>query len=411
MKDNNNSKQYNWTRFKRLDLSALPTPVHVLDIASLKENLRILKDVQDASGARIIFALKAFAQFSMFPIMREYLSGASASSLHEALLAHQEFGGELHLCAPAYPPEDLSQLINIADHIVCNSIYQLKLVHEAALQAGKKPSLGLRLNPEHSEVEVALYDPCAPGSRLGIRLDQLQKFESQSEFNTLKKNISGLHFHTLCEQGLAPLQRTLAIIEERFGNWIDHVQWINFGGGHHITHPDYDRMGLVQLIRNFKARHNDIEVYLEPGEAVVIHTGILISSVLDILPVSSSDPIQEEAATLILDTSATAHMPDILEMPYRPEILGAAKAGQKKYTYRLGGLTCLAGDHIGEYSFDHPLQPGDRLFFLDMSHYTMVKNTNFNGVRRPALASCDTQTGAVNLIQKFGYIDFRNRMG
>lgn len=376
----------------------LPTPIHILDEVALRGNLEILSQVQQASGARIILALKAFAQWSAFPIIREYLPGATASSLNEAMLAHEHFGGELHVTAPAYPQDEFSELLKIADHIVFNSFRQWHRFRAEALAfgnaSGRQIEFGLRLNPEHRETEVELYDPCAPGSRLGATR---QEFDDQS-----LEGISGLHFHTLCQRGLPALARTLAVVERNFGEALRHVRWVNFGGGHHITQPGYDVPGLIDLIRKFRARYG-VEVYLEPGEAAAINTGVLVSRVLD---VRSGQP-----ATVIVDASATAHMPDTLEMPYRAEILDASLPGDRAWTARLGGMTCLAGDILGDYSFDRPLQEGDWIVFLDMSHYTMVKSSNFNGVRTPSIAIGNSRSGELRIVRRFGYADYRDRLG
>ncbi|MCB1316103.1 MAG: carboxynorspermidine decarboxylase [Leptospiraceae bacterium] len=385
--------------FLKLDLDSIRTPVHIIDEVALTRNLRVLRSVQDRTGAKIILALKAFAQFSVFPLIRDYLPGSTASSLNEARLAAEEFKGEVHLCAPAFPPEEVPKLVELADHIVFNSFYQRDLFWPAVQKANAHRSAdpiqcGLRLNPEHRETEVALYDPCAPGSRMGIRHADFIKGDLSG--------ITGLHFHTLCEVGCPPLARTLEAVERKFGRYIHQMQWINWGGGHHISHPDYDVDGLCRLIDDFRNRYHHIQVYLEPGEAIAIRTGVLVSTVLDI--------INQTPPVVILDTSATAHMPDVLEMPYRPEIYGAGEPGQFAHTYRLGGLTCLAGDVIGDYSFAEPLRRGDRLMFLDMSHYTMVKSSNFNGVRTPSIAIANSDTGSLRVVREFGYEDFRNRL-
>ncbi len=393
--------------FRNFDHSGLPTPVHVIDTAALRRNLAILADVQEQSGARIIHALKAFAQWSVFPIMREYLSGATASSLAEARLAHEDFtdhgrAGEVHITAPAYTEAEIGGILNCVDHIVFNTFTQFDRFRERVERHNRNIECGIRVNPEHSEAETALYDPCAPGSRLGSKHAVFEERIAQLGIDAAFAGISGLHFHTLCEQGLPPLERTLAVFEKKFGAYLTRMRWVNFGGGHHITKADYDRDGLVRLITEFRNRHPHLKVYLEPGEASVVETGVLVSTVQDILP--GTPPIA------VLDTSATAHMPDVLEMPYRPEILDASEPGIRKYTYNLGGLTCLAGDVIGEYSFDHELQPGDRLIFLDMSHYTMVKNTMFNGVGLPAIAVGDTNSGELRVVREFGFEDYRRRL-
>lgn len=387
---------HQFTDFSQLDTSRLPSPCFVVDEVAVERNLRILSEVAEASGAKILAALKAFSMWHFAPLVSRYLSGTCASGLHEARLGREHYGGEVHVFGAAYSEEDLSQILEIADHVVFNSCAQWRrfqpLVQEAL---AKRPQLrfGLRINPEHSEGDVAIYDPCAPGSRLGIPLSQLD--ESALE------GISGLHFHTLCEQDFPPLQRTLAAVEERFGHLLPQMDWINFGGGHHITRPDYQRDDLVQCIRDFSERHA-VQVYLEPGEAVAIGTGVLLGTVLDL-----SWNTMDQA---ILDISATCHMPDVLEMPYRPAIYGAGEPGQLGHDYRLGGLTCLAGDVVGDYSFAKALEPGQRILFQDMAHYTMVKTSTFNGTRLPAIAVWNSETDALQVIREFGYEDFQQRL-
>ncbi len=385
--------------FFSFDPRRVPSPCFVIDEVAIENNLRILERVQRESGAKVLGALKAFSCWRLGPLTARYLSGTCASGLHEARLGREEYGagaGEVHVFSAGYSEADLREILRIADHLVFNSFSQWQrfqsLIREAAAQ---RPQLrfGLRINPEHSEGEVAIYDPCAPGSRLGIPLSQ---FEGQS-----LEGISGLHFHTLCEQDLQPLQRTLAAVEKTFGHLIPQMEWINFGGGHHISRPDYDVEGLIRLIRDFRARY-DVQVYLEPGEAMAIRSGVLVAEVLDVL--------HTDRDQAILDTSATCHMPDTLEMPYRADIFGAGQPGEKKHSYRLGGMTCLAGDVIGDYSFDQPLQPGQRLIFDDMSHYTMVKTTTFNGIGLPAIAVWNSETDELQLVREFGYEDFKNRL-
>jgi carboxynorspermidine decarboxylase len=411
----------NWEDFRRLDLSAAPTPIHIIDEVALKRNLEILADIQKRTGARVILALKAFAQFNTFTLIRNYLPGATASSLSEARLAYEEFtdsgatGGEVHICAPAYSDGEFDDLLKYGDHIVFNSFSQwdrfrsrVQNYNTRARTSGARPiECGLRVNPEHSEGDVALYDPCAPGSRLGTRLASFERRarETGAELEGVLEGLDGLHFHTLCEQGVEPLERTLAVVEKKFGRYLSKLRWINFGGGHHITRSDYDVDRLCNLVIDFRRRNENIEVYIEPGEAVVLGTGVLVSRVLDIVPGAPG-----EFPSVILDTSATAHMPDTLEMPYRAEILGAGEAGRFAHTYRLGGLTCLAGDVIGEYSFERELSCGEELIFLDMSHYTMVKNTCFNGVGLPAIATANTRSGELKVAKVFGYEAYRDRL-
>jgi len=375
-------------------LAQSPSPAYVIHLGLLEENLRVLKSVEERSGATVLMALKAFAGFHTFPLIRRYLSGICASGPIEAQLGHEEFGGQIHTFAPAFTGQDMDKLLRWTDHLVFNSFSQWQR-WKARVQAAERPiACGLRVNPEHSTGQVPLYDPCAPGSRLGIKRDE---FAGQD-----LDGISGLHFHTLCEQNSDDLESTVEAFEEKFSEFFPQLEWVNFGGGHHITRPDYDIDRLVRIITDFRQRHN-LAVFLEPGEAVALNTGVLIATVLDILP--------REPPMAILDTSATAHMPDVLEMPYRPQIVGAGEPGEKAHTYQLGGMTCLAGDQIGEYSFDAKLSPGDRLAFLDMAHYTMVKTTMFNGVQHPSIALYHPDTDQVEVVRRFGYEDFRNRMG
>ncbi|MEH6469912.1 MAG: carboxynorspermidine decarboxylase [Halopseudomonas sp.] len=382
--------------FHAFDPACVPSPCFVVDRAVVEQNLQRLHRVQQASGAKVLAALKAFSCWQLGPLTASYLSGICASGLHEALLGKQEYGGEIHVYSAAYSETDLAEILTIANHVVFNSFGQWQRF-QPLIQAAKaqRPELefGLRINPEHSEGEVEIYDPCAAGSRLGVPLSQ---FEDQS-----LEGISGLHFHTLCEQGFAPLERTLDAVEVKFGHLLKQMQWVNFGGGHHISHPDYQVDALIARIREFSAKYG-LQVYLEPGEAVAIHSGVLVAEVLDV--------IHTDRDQAILDTSATCHMPDTLEMPYRADIFGAAEASEKSYSYRLGGMTCLAGDVIGDYSFDAPLQPGQRLMFDDMSHYTMVKTTTFNGIRLPSIAIWDSRTDECRVVRDFGYQDFRDRL-
>lgn len=385
-----------FTDFGKLDLSRLPSPCFVVDEVAVERNLRILSDVAEASGAKILGALKAFSMWSFGSMTHQYLSGTCASGLHEAKLGHEEYGGEVHVFAAAFSQADIDELLTFAHHIVFNSCGQWLRFREQCLAAKKqRPELqfGLRINPEHSEGTVPIYDPCAPGSRLGITLPQLDE--------SVLEGITGLHFHTLCEQGFEPLSRTVAAVEKNFGHLLSQMDWVNFGGGHHITADGYNINGLVELVQVFRQRHN-VEVYMEPGEAMAIGTGVLSCEVLDIT--------WNQVNQAILDTSATCHMPDTLEMPYRPDITGAEEAEKLAHTYRLGGLTCLAGDVIGDYSFAKPLEVGQRLVFEDMGHYTMVKTTTFNGTKLPAIAIWNSETDALRVVKEFGYADFKHRL-
>jgi carboxynorspermidine decarboxylase len=379
------------------DVASVETPAYVVDRGLLKKNLEKLAMVQRESGAKILLAMKGFSMFATFDLVREYLHGCCSSGLHEALLGHEEFRRELHVYAPAFKQAEMEAIIPIAHHISFNSPTQWqkwKPMLDAARTAGlHAPSPGIRVNPEHSEVECSLYDPCSPSCRLGTRSETLD----QEDLTGLE----GLHFHALCEQDSDVLERTLAAVEKRFPKLLAQVKWVNMGGGHHITRNDYDVQRLIRVIRGFKERY-DVEVYLEPGEAVALNTGYLIASVLDIVP--------SDMPTAILDTSATAHMPDTLEMPYRPHILGTDQPGVLPHTYRLGGMTCLAGDVINEYSFPEPLQIGQKLVFTDMAHYTMVKTSTFNGVPHPDIDLYDPETGVLRVVRRFGYLDFKQKL-
>ncbi|MBX7255169.1 MAG: carboxynorspermidine decarboxylase [Candidatus Hydrogenedentes bacterium] len=380
--------------YPNLELSkSVPTPSYIVDEGALRRNLETLAEVQERAGCTIILALKGFAMWSTFPLVREYLRGTTASSVNEARLGREEFGGEVHVYAPAYGDDEMNPLLDIADHVTFNSFSQWNRHKPRVAAHHRRVKCGIRINPEHSEVEVALYDPCAPCSRLGMT-------EAQFRGESLD-GITGLHFHTLCELNSDALERTLGAVEKRFGKYIAAMEWVNFGGGHHITRPDYDKERLIRLVSSFRDRY-DVKVYLEPGEAIALNTGVLVASVLDVF--------HNGVDIAILDTSATAHMPDVLEMPYRPQIVGAGMPGEKAHTYRLGGLTCLAGDVIGDYSFETPLKAGDRLVFLDMAHYSMVKNTTFNGVPLPSIGIYNPDTRETRIVRRFGYEDYKGRL-
>jgi carboxynorspermidine decarboxylase len=376
-------------------VSQVRTPCYLVDISLLRKNCEILRSVKERTGSKILLALKGFAMWSVFDTINKYLDGTSGSSICECRLGKEEFGGEVHICCPAYRSDEIDEIASIVDHIVFNSMGQLDHFADEILSAGRDIEIGLRLNPMHSEVEVDLYNPCGPGSRLGVRPNQMP--------DKLPDSVSGLHFHTLCEKNSDSLERTLAAAEKYFGRFFSQVRWVNFGGGHHVTRADYDVDLLCRLITDFKKRYGT-EVYLEPGEAVALDAGFFVASVLDI--------VQADKPVAILDTSAAAHMPDVIEMPYRPNVQGAGKAGDKKYAYRLAGRTCLAGDVIGEYSFDKPLETGRKLVFDDMAHYTMVKNTTFNGLVLPDIVVFDSDKGAGSIrVQKsFDYEDFKGRL-
>ena len=371
---------------------ALQTPVYVVDELALRRNLEILSGVQRRTGCHILLAQKAFSLFYAYPLIGRYLAGTTASGLFEARLAHEEMPGrENHVYSPAYTPVEMAELVAICDHISFNSLAQLE-AHRPLWQ-GSRASVGLRVNPEHSTQEGhAIYDPCAPGSRLGIRRCDMPA--------QLPNGVEGLHFHTLCEQDAAPLVETFAAFEQAFGEYLPQLRWLNLGGGHHITRPGYDLAALEGLILSIREKYG-LEVYLEPGEAIALNAGTLITTVLDIVP--------GETPVLILDASAACHMPDVLEMPYRPPLHGAGLPGEKPYTCRLAARTCLAGDVIGDYSFDAPPQAGDRLVFGDMAIYTMVKNNTFNGMPLPDIAWRDAE-GGCRVIRRFGYEDFKTRL-
>jgi carboxynorspermidine decarboxylase len=370
------------------------TPCFVISKQALRTNLGILDEVQQQAGCKILLALKGFAAWCVADLVREYLPGVAASSPHEARLGREEFKGEVHTYSPAFSPAHFAEVLELSDHIIFNSFSEWQRYKPIVQASERTVECGIRVNPEHSEVATKIYDPCAPGSRLGVRAAEFRP--------DLLEGLSGLHFHTLCELGADALVRTLAVVEERFSEHFPKLQWINFGGGHHITQPDYDRELLIATIRSFKERHG-LDVILEPGEAIAIGTGVLIVSVLDVTR-------QGDEQIAILDTSATTHMPDVLEMPYRPDIVGAGLPDEKPHTYRLGGMSCLAGDVIGSYSFDEPLTPGQALTFLDMSHYSMVKTTNFNGVQLPAIATYESSSDTLEVVKEFGYPSYRDRL-
>ena len=386
----------------------LRTPCYVIQEEKLKENLQILKDLRERTGCRILLAQKAFSMYSVYPLIGEYLDGTTASGLYEARLGYEEMGRENHIFSPAYREEEMEEVLKYCGHVVFNSPAQLKKYRERAKQAGR--SIGLRVNPERSTQEGhAIYDPCAPFSRLGTTAEQFRRELTDEEIRSL----DGIHFHTLCEQNADALAETLEAVEEKFGDYLYHMKWVNFGGGHHITRKDYDRALLEKCIRHVKETY-DVEVYLEPGEAVALDAGILLTQVLEI--------VENGMKIAILDTSAACHMPDVLEMPYRPplkdagepekgEAEGAPARGtaDRPYVYRLAGPTCLAGDVIGDYTFRQQLQPGDRLEFQDMAIDTMVKNNTFNGMKLPDII-LERENGDCQAIRKFGYEDFRCRL-
>ena len=377
------------------DVDAVPTPCYVVDEALLRRNLEVLDGVQKRTRARILLALKGFSMYSVFPLVGKYLAGITASSLFEARLGAEEFGKEVHVYAPAYVDEEFDELLGYVDHVVFNSFDQWARFRpkvEAMRAAGHAVEVGLRVNPGYSEVSTPLYDPCAENSRLGIPLGSFR--------SDLLDGIDGLHFHALCEQNSDTLERVVESFEKRFGGAMRGMKWLNLGGGHHITRADYDVPRLERIVTGLQARHG-VRVYLEPGEAIALNTGFLVAKVLDI--------VKNGMEIALIDASAACHMPDVLEMPYRPGILGAGQPGEFAHTYRLGGLTCLAGDIVGDYSFPKPLAPGDRLVFTDMAHYTMVKNNTFNGVNLPSIAKVD-EAGELTVVRTFSYEDYRGRL-
>ena len=373
----------------------LPTPCYVIQEEQLRQNLEILKGVMDRTGCKILLAQKAFSMYEVYPLIAQYLSGTTASGLYEARLGAEEmgipFGKETHIFSPAYKEEEFEEILTYCDHIVFNSFEQLERFGKRAAEAGK--SVGLRINPQYSTQEGhEIYDPCAAGSRLGVTVE---KFRPE-----LLEYVDGLHFHTLCEQDAQPLHDTLKEVERQFGEWLPKMKWLNFGGGHHITREGYDIALLERCICEMKEKY-DLEIFLEPGEAVALNAGVLLTKVEEI--------VENSIQIAILDTSAACHMPDVLEMPYRPTLQDGYEAEEKEYTYRLAGPTCLAGDVIGDYSFAEPLKRGDTLTFEDMAIYTMVKNNTFNGMRLPAIVLED-KDGECRVVRQFGYEDFKMRL-
>lgn len=373
----------------------LPTPCYVIQEEQLRQNLEILKGVMDRTGCKILLAQKAFSMYEVYPLIAQYLSGTTASGLYEARLGAEEmgipFGKETHIFSPAYKEEEFDEILTYCDHIVFNSFEQLERFGKRAAEAGK--SVGLRINPQYSTQEGhEIYDPCAAGSRLGVTIEKFRP-----EF---LEYVDGLHFHTLCEQDAQPLHDTLKEVERQFGEWLPKMKWLNFGGGHHITREGYDITLLEKCICDMKEKY-DLEIFLEPGEAVALNAGVLLTKVEEI--------VENSIQIAILDTSAACHMPDVLEMPYRPPLQDGYEAEEKAYTYRLAGPTCLAGDVIGDYSFAEPLKRGDTLTFEDMAIYTMVKNNTFNGMRLPAIV-LENKDGECQVVRQFGYEDFKMRL-
>ena len=381
----------------RFDPARVETPAFVVDEGLLVDNLTVLGRVKARTGCRILLALKCFAMFRVFPLLAEVLDGVCCSSPHEAQLGREEFGREVHSFAAAYSAADIEALALTSDHLVFNSFAQkerfMPLARQRAEAVDRGLEFGLRINPEHSEGAVPLYDPCAPGSRLGVRRADFQVDQLDG--------IRGLHWHNLCEQDADCLERTVAAVEHAFADVLPRMAYVNFGGGHHITRPGYDLDLLVQVVNRFRERWG-VQVYLEPGEAVALNAGYLVATVLDV--------VNADLPVAIIDASVPAHMPDVLEMPYRPHIIGAGEPGEKGWTCRIGGLSCLAGDVAGEYSFDRPLAPGDRLVFTDMAIYTMVKTNTFNGVQLPSILLYYPDEDRLETVRRFGYEDFKTRL-
>ncbi|MGQ7364459.1 carboxynorspermidine decarboxylase [Streptococcus suis] len=372
-------------------IDQVPTPAYVIDEAKLVNNLEILKSVQERTGCKVLLAQKAFSMYATYPLISQYLAGTTASGLYEAKLGREEFGGEVHVFAPAFKDADLEEILEIADHIVFNSERQLRKHVDKCRAVGV--SVGLRINPECStQGDHALYDPCAAGSRFGVRIDQFSE--------DLLDLLDGLHFHTLCEQNSDDLKTTLDAVEAKFGPYLHLIKWLNMGGGHHVTREDYDLDLLISSIQHMQETYG-LEVYIEPGEAIALNAGYLVTEVLDIF--------ENGIETLVLDASATCHMPDVLEMPYRPPLRHGFEAGEKAYTYRLSSNTCLTGDIIGDYSFEKPVEIGDKLYFEDMAIYSFVKNNTFNGIGLPSLVLMD-KTGDCRIVKSFGYEDFKGRL-
>ena len=379
-------------RFFEIAQDAIATPVYLIDETLIEENMGVLRYVKERTGCKILHALKAYASFATFPMMSKYLDGICASGLNEARLGYEEFKKEVHTFGAAYNEKEIGQILKYSNSIIFNSFYQLLKYGEMARNSSVE--IGLRVNPGHAEVATEMYNPCAPCSRLGIVHDIFSE-----EFPKHKSIVDGLHFHAMCEQNSDVLERILKSFEKLFSPYIKGLKWVNFGGGHHITRDDYDIERLIKLINNFKKKYG-VQVYLEPGEASVLNTGVLISSVLDI--------VKNEIEIAILDASAETHMPDVLLMPYRPNIMKSGQPNEKKYTYRIAGPSCLAGDIMGDYSFNQHLKRGDKLVFTDMALYSIVKSTTFNGINLPDIGMI-RDGGAIELVKTFGYRDFRNR--
>lgn len=379
-------------------LQKVPSPSYVVEEGALRHNLEILKGLEERTDCHVLLAQKAFSMYSFYPLISKYLSGYAASGIYEARLAYEEAPEkENHVFSPAFKEEDFTYLTKICNHIVFNSLNQWKKFKNEALAAGVQ--CGLRINPEHSTQDHAIYDPCSPLSRLGTKLAEIEADEKVLE------GLTGFHFHTLCEQGAEPLAETLEVVEKKFGKYLKNMSWINFGGGHHITKDGYNIALLEKCIRRMQDKYN-LRVYVEPGEAIALNAGYLVTTVMEIIEGTNGS---RECPAVILDTSAACHMPDVIEMPYRPPLINSGEENEKKYNYLLGGPTCLAGDIIGTYSFDEPLKVGDRLIFGDMAIYTMVKNNTFNGMPLPDIVEAK-ENGEIKVVRTFGYEDFKMRL-
>lgn len=376
-----------------INYNILPSPCYVIDEERFRKNLSLIKHVSDESGAEIILAFKGFAMWGVFPIVREYINGASASSVNEARLCFEELGSPAHTYSPAYKETDFRSILKYSSHVTFNSLAQYRKFSGILTESAAKVSAGLRINPQFSEISQGIYNPCSPGSRLGVTIDDLN--------DGLPEGIEGLHFHVLFESDSYALERILKVVKEKFGKFFPQIKWINMGGGHLMTGKNYNTGHLINLLKKFR-EETGLHVILEPGSAFAWETGELVSTVEDIV---DHDGIR----TAIVDVSFTAHMPDCLEMPYKPKIIGASDPVDGKPVYRIGGNSCLSGDVMGDWSFDRELKPGDRIIFLDMIHYTMVKTTTFNGVRHPSIGIW-TKEGSFRLIKEFGYYDYRNRL-
>ncbi len=380
--------------WETVDFSKIETPTYLISFEKLENNLKILNQVEKKTGARILMALKSFSMYSTFPLIKRYLSGSEASSVNEARLGYEKFGKEMHVFTPSYTDKNIIEYMKYSDHLVFNSFSQWNKFKKVVKASKKKISCGLRVNVEHSEVETSMYDPSSQDSHFGVTIANFEKDNI--------KGLDGLHFHNLCELNADALERTLKVFEEKFGEFLTQMKWVNFGGGHHITRNDYDVDLLCKIIIDFKKRYPKLIVYLEPGEAIALNAGVLVAEVIDIF--------KNNKNIAVLDVTATTHMPDVLEMPYLPTILGAEEAKEgNPHTYRLVGPSCLTGDVIGEYSFTKPLEIGQKLVFMNMAIYTMVKNNTFNGVNLPSIATLNKRN-QIKIIKKFGYKDFKERL-